>query len=101
MASATACTWPWARERTHLERLSKRHEGLALQRAADDVDQRIGQMRQIAQRLVLDLAVFAVAAAQQVGGVDLVLVDATRGDDVSSACTGWHEVKDRFWSGFC
>jgi hypothetical protein len=68
------------------------NEGLALQRAPDDVDQRIGQMRQIAQGLVLDLAVLAVAAPQQVGAVDLVLVGATRGDDVSGAGASWHAM---------
>jgi hypothetical protein len=52
----------------------KRNKGLALQRAADDLDQGIGQVRQVAQGLVLDLAVLAVAAAQQAGAIDLVLV---------------------------
>ena len=72
------------------EGLAGRNEGLALQRAPDDVDQRIGQVRQVAQGLVLDLAVFAVAATKQVGAVDLVLVGAPRGDDVCSSGAGWH-----------
>jgi hypothetical protein len=76
----------------HLEGRRGGHEGLALQRAADDVDQRIGQVRQIAQRLVLDLAAFAVAAAQQVGAIDLVLVDTPSGDYVCGSIAGWHAI---------
>jgi hypothetical protein len=76
----------------HLEGLGGGNEGLALERAPDDVDQRIGQVRQVAQGLVLDLAVFAVAAAQQVGAVDLVLVGAPRGDDVGGSGARWHGI---------
>ncbi|WP_429349561.1 hypothetical protein [Paraburkholderia sp. Clong3] len=47
-----------------LEGLRQRHEGLALQRATDDLDQRLGQVREIAQRLVPDSAALAVAAPQ-------------------------------------
>ncbi len=43
-----------ARERMTSKACVSRHEGLALQRAADDLDQGIGQVREIAQRLVLD-----------------------------------------------
>ena len=37
-----------------------------------------GQMREIAERLVLDCAVFAVAPAQQMGGVLAAFVGAPR-----------------------
>jgi len=40
------------------------------------VDQRFRQMRQVAQRLVLDLAILAVATPQQVRVVHLALVGA-------------------------
>jgi hypothetical protein len=60
------------------------HEGLAAERAADEVDDRIGQMREVAQRLVLDLARVAVGASQQVGLVDAALVAARRSDDVNN-----------------
>jgi hypothetical protein len=73
-----------------LEGLAQRHERLALQRAANDVDQRLVQMRQVAQRLVLDLAVLAIAAPQQVRAVDLALVGARCGDDVNSSSSGRH-----------
>jgi hypothetical protein len=73
-----------------LECLAQRHERLALRRAANDLDQRLKQVRQVAQRLVLDLAVLAVAAAQQVGAVDLALVGTRRGDDVGCSGARWH-----------
>lgn len=73
-----------------LEGLTPRHEGLPLQCAANHVDQRLGQMGEIAQGLVLDLAVLAIAAPEQMGAIDLVFVLAGRGDDVSGSCTRWH-----------
>ena len=76
-----------------VERRGHWHEGLALQRAPDDLDEFIGQVRQVAQGLVLDLAVLAIAATQQVGAVDLVLVGARRSDDVSGAGTSCHQDK--------
>ena len=47
---------------------------LPLQRAANQIDYGVWQVREISQRLVLDLAVFAVAAAQQMGAIDLAVV---------------------------
>jgi hypothetical protein len=41
-----------------------RNKGLSLQSAPDDVDNLLGQMRQVANGLVLDLAVLAVAASE-------------------------------------
>jgi hypothetical protein len=46
-----------------LKGLCQRYEGLTLQRATDDLDQRLGQVREVAQRLVLDSAALAVAAS--------------------------------------
>jgi len=74
-----------------LEALAGRHERLAAQRPADDVDQAVGQMREVAQRLVLDLAVLAKAAAQQMGAVDAAFVRARRGDDVNGSASGGHD----------
>ncbi len=90
MASATACTWPCGRERAISKACASGTKVFALQRAANDLDQRIGQVRQVAQGLVLDRAAFAVAAAQQVGAIDLVLVGAGRGDDVGGSGASWH-----------
>jgi len=41
-------------------------------------------MREIAQRFVLDLAVIAIAATQQMRGVFAALVGAPRSDDVTA-----------------
>jgi hypothetical protein len=49
-------------------------------------------VREIAQRLILDLAVLAVAAPQQVGLVELVFVLARRGDDVGGSGACWHDA---------
>jgi hypothetical protein len=76
-----------------LQGLGGANKGLALQRAPNDVDQRIGQVRQIAQSLVLDLAVLAITAPQQMRAVDLVLVDAARGDDVCGSTSCWHGLQ--------
>ena len=46
-----------------LKGLCQRYEGLTLQRATDDLDQRLGQVREVAQRLVLDGAALAVATS--------------------------------------
>jgi hypothetical protein len=78
-----------------LESLRQRHEGLALKRAANDLDQRLGQMREIAQSLVLDGPALAIAAPQQMRAIDLILVLARRGDDVGGTGTCWHAPNDR------
>ena len=75
-----------------LEGLLERHEGLALQRAADDLHQGIGQMREITQRLILDGAAFAVATTEQMGAIGLILVVAGRSDDVGGASTCSHRL---------
>jgi hypothetical protein len=89
------------RARAHdLEGLGDGHEGLALEGAADDVDEGFGQVGEVAQGLVLDLAVFAVAATQEVGAVDLALVGALRGDDVGGSGAGRYIGSLRH-SGLC
>ncbi|MCL2459660.1 MAG: YwqI/YxiC family protein, partial [Desulfobulbus sp.] len=65
-----------------LEGLTQGHEGLAPQRAANEINERLGQMRQAAQGLVLDLAVFTAAAPEQMGMADLALAGTLGGDDV-------------------
>src|SRR5680860_1255070 len=61
-----------------LEGARRRHEGLPLECPADDLDYLCGQMREVADRLALDLALFAVRAPQQVRLIGLVLVVPTR-----------------------
>src|ERR1039457_5069582 len=50
-------------------------------------------MREVAERLVLDPAVFAVATAQQMGLIHTALVAAPCGDDMYSASTFRHTQK--------
>ena len=59
--------------------------------SSNDVDERFGQVRQVAQRLVLDGAAFAITASQEVGAIDLVLIATGCGDDVSGTGAGGHE----------
>ena len=68
-------------------------EGFAAQRPADHLDDAIGQMREVAERLVLDLAVLAIASAQQMRGVVAALVVAPRSDDVNCPASSSHVMK--------
>jgi hypothetical protein len=52
-------------------------EKLPGERAADDVDERGGQVREVAEGLVLNLFPDAEGAAEQVGGIGLALVVAS------------------------
>ena len=52
----------------------------------------IGQVREIAQGLVFDLAAFAVTTPQQVSAIDLVLIFARRSDDVSGSGSRSHNA---------
>jgi hypothetical protein len=61
-------------------------EDLTLQGTADQVDQTLGQVGQIGQSAVLDLAVLAVGLAQQVADVDPVAVLALDLGHVHSCC---------------
>ena len=49
-------------------------EGFALESSADESDDRIGQVGEVAEGLVFDLPVFAEGSAQEVGSVGLALV---------------------------
>jgi hypothetical protein len=53
------------------------------QRAAYEFNDMIGQMREVAERLILDLVAVAVASAQQMGGVDAAFVFAPRSDHMN------------------
>ena len=67
------------------EALGGMDEVLALQGAADEVDGVVGEVGDVAEGLVLDLAVFPVASPEEVGAVDLVLVLPGRGGYVNCA----------------
>jgi hypothetical protein len=57
----------------------------ALKRAADQLDHLVGQMREVRERLVLDLAALAIGAPQQVRDVLAMPPPPTVGDDVHRA----------------
>ena len=55
------------------------------ERATDQLDQLIGQVREVGQRLVLDLAALAIGATQQMRDVLAMRPLATVGDDMHRA----------------
>ncbi len=73
-----------------LEALTGSDMYLAGQGLPDQADGFARQVRQVGQRLVLDLAGLPVGAAQEGGLVDLVLVVTTSGDHVHGAALPDH-----------
>jgi hypothetical protein len=57
------------------------------------IDHGIGQVGQVAQRLVLDGAVLAVAAPQQMGAVDLAVVLTLGSNYVGGSGAGGHSYE--------
>ena len=74
------------------ESLAGGDKGFAGERAADDIDEGIGQVGEVAEGFVLDLLADAKGATEQVGGVDLVFIAASSGGYVNSARPGRHKV---------
>src|SRR5262245_20596750 len=68
------------------------HECLAAQGAAHQLDHFAGQMRQIAERLVLYLVAVAIASAEQMGDVFAALILPPRSDDVNCSASLCHEA---------
>src|SRR5262249_34883562 len=58
-------------------------------------------MREIAERLILDLVAFAVAVAQQMGSVFATLVGAPRGDDMNCSASLCHARITAVICGIC
>jgi hypothetical protein len=69
----------------NLEALAGPDERSALERSANQLDQPLGEVEEVADGLILDAGAVAEAAAQEVGGVDRALVFAPCGDDVDCA----------------
>jgi len=65
-------------------------QGLAAQRPTDELDDVLGQVREIAEGFVSDLAALAEGAPQQVGRLDASFVVACCGDDVNGRSTARH-----------
>jgi hypothetical protein len=75
-----------------LKRLACGHELLTGERPAHELDHALGQVREVAERLVLDLAALAVTAPQQVGDVDAVLVPRLDSGYVSGSSSARHRI---------
>ena len=60
----------------------------AFESSADEIDDVVGEMGDIAEGLVLDLAVLAEGSAQQMGVVGLVFIVASSGGYVDCAISG-------------
>ena len=73
-----------------LEEAVDRRVDLAAKGSADQVDDGVGQMGEIADRFVANLAALAITASQQVGLVELALVAARCGDDVYGTISCCH-----------
>ena len=65
-------------------------EGLALERAFDEVDEVIGQMGEVAEGLVSDGLSLANGASEQMGDIGLTFVDPLGRGHVYGAGSGWH-----------
>src|SRR5665213_2369966 len=72
-----------------LKRLTSRDVGLPAQRAADQLDYLRRQVREVRERLVLDLAVLAVGAPQQVCDVLTMPTLTLVGDDMHRTRRTW------------
>ena len=67
-----------------------RHQRLAPQSSADHVNDRRRQVRQIAQRLMLDLATFPIGAAQQVSLIDFAFIRPLCRGYMNGTRSRWH-----------
>ena len=74
------------------ESLGGGDKGFAGERAADDIDEGIGQVGEIAEGFVLDLLTDAKGAAEQVGGIGFAFVAASSGGYVNSARSRRHKA---------
>ena len=69
-------------------------ECLAFEGSADEIDDVCGEVGDVAEGLVLDLAVLTEGSAQKMGVVGLVLVAARSCGYVDGACSAWHRGED-------
>jgi len=67
-----------------------RHQRLAPQRSPNDVNDGRRQVRQIAQRLMLDLATFTIGAAQQVSLIDFAFIRPLCRGYMNGTRSRWH-----------
>jgi hypothetical protein len=76
----------------YLQGLGGRYICLALERASDHINDIWGEMRDIAEGLMLDLAALAVGTSEEVGVVGLTLVDTLGGGYVHRATSIRHDA---------
>ncbi len=69
-------------------------EGFAFEGSSDEIDNVCGEVGDVAEGLVLDLAVFSEGSAQEMGVVGLVFVAACSCGYVDRACSAWHQGQD-------
>jgi hypothetical protein len=74
----------------YTESLSCRDEGLALERAFDDLDELLGKMGEVAKGLMGDGLSLANGPSEQMGDVGLSLVDPPGRGHVYAAASCWH-----------
>ena len=72
------------------EGLGRRDEGLALEGAFDDLDEVVGKMGQVAERLMGDGLSLADGSSEQMGDVGLSLVDPLGRGHMYGAASCWH-----------
>ena len=89
---SAAKTCPWGKDLTICHGLDS-SEHFATKPTPDGLDQIGWQMREITEGLMLDLAVLAIGAAQQMGLVDASLVDACGRGYMNSTCSSCHAEK--------
>ena len=72
------------------ESLSCRDEGLALERAFDDLDDMLGKMGEVAEGLMGDGLSLSNGPSEQMGDVGLPVVDPLGRGHVYAAASCWH-----------
>lgn len=64
---------PMRKRPCDLEVVASKCDSLSAQASPDDVNEMVGEMREIAEGLVLDMLPDSVGTAKEMGGVDLAL----------------------------
>ena len=72
------------------EGLGRRDEDLALERAFDEVDEVVGEMGEVAERLMSDGFALADGPPEQMSDVGLSLVDPLGRSHMDGAVSCWH-----------
>jgi len=73
-----------------VEGLAGRNELFAGERAADEVDEGIGEMGDVAEGFMADLGADPEGATEEVGAIELIFVAAFGSGHMDAARSGWH-----------